>query len=43
MADYFIKAEYALSSRSTCRGCNEKIEKSVLRIALVVDIDCNNH
>ena len=27
-----LKVEYSLSARSTCKGCEEKIEKDVLRI-----------
>jgi hypothetical protein len=40
MTEYLIKTEYALSNRSSCRGCNDKILKGTLRVAIVVDIDC---
>eukprot|EP01117_Protostelium_nocturnum_P017231 TRINITY_DN6985_c0_g2_i1.p1 TRINITY_DN6985_c0_g2~~TRINITY_DN6985_c0_g2_i1.p1 ORF type:complete len:337 (+),score=140.55 TRINITY_DN6985_c0_g2_i1:39-1049(+) len=31
--DFYFKAEYAKSNRSTCKGCNETIDKGIVRIA----------
>jgi hypothetical protein len=37
--DAFMEAAYAPSGRAMCRGCNEKIEKGVLRLTNTVDAD----
>ncbi|GBG24635.1 Poly ADP-ribose polymerase [Hondaea fermentalgiana] len=36
MGDARFVTDYAKSSRSTCRKCNEKIEKGILRLAMMV-------
>lgn len=42
MAEYYLKATYAVTGRAQCRGCWNKIDKNVLRIAYVIDVGSQN-
>lgn len=35
----YIEAEYALSNRSSCKACKQKIDKDELRLGLILDDD----
>lgn len=36
-------AEYSKSNRAACKKCKEKIEKDVLRLAVVVQVITNSY
>jgi len=38
--DLPFSAEYAKSNRASCKACGDKIAKDILRLAVMVQVNC---